>query len=138
MKTGLVGNISPIQNQGQQQQNTDKNIGKGPSFKDALNEISKATQSHLAPESAMPKTLKFSNHAVERMSQRGITFTPEQMNKIEEAAEKAAAKGAKETLIFADDHALIVSTKNKTIVTVMDKASMKENVFTKIDATVVV
>ena len=72
------------------------------------------------------------------MSQRGITFTPEQMNKIEEAAEKAAAKGAKETLIFADDHALIVSTKNKTIVTVMDKASMKENVFTKIDATVVV
>ena len=136
MKTDLVGKIGSLQNQ-QTHKQPEKGLGKGPSFEQALQEISKATKANIAPESAAPKTLKFSNHAVERMSQRGISFTPEQMTKIEEAAEKASAKGAKETLIFTDDHALIVSAKNKTIVTVMDKATMKDNVFTKIDATVV-
>lgn len=85
-----------------------------------------------------PMTLKFSNHAVERMSQRGITFSPEQLTKIENAARKAGEKGSKETLIFADDSALIVSLKTNTIVTVMDKNALKENVFTNIDSTVVV
>jgi flagellar operon protein len=85
-----------------------------------------------------PMTLKFSNHAVERMSQRGMTFSPEQMTKIENAARKASEKGSKETLIFADDSALIVSLKTNTIVTVMDKNALKENVFTNIDSTVMV
>ncbi len=85
-----------------------------------------------------PMTLKFSNHAVERMSQRGITFSPEQFTKIENAARKASEKGSKETLIFADDSALIVSLKTNTIVTVMDKSALKENVFTNIDSTVMV
>lgn len=136
MKTAVVGNIGSIQNQ-QHKSQANKDGIKGPSFEQALQEVGKATKSHLAPDAVTPSTLKFSNHAVERMSQRGIHFTPEQMTKIEAAADKAAAKGAKETLIFTEDHALIVSAKNKTIVTVMDKAGMKENVFTKIDATVV-
>lgn len=85
-----------------------------------------------------PMTLKFSNHAVERMSQRGMTFTPEQMTKIENAARKAGEKGSKETLIFSEDSALIVSLKTNTIVTVMDKNALKDNVFTNIDSTVMV
>src|SRR5690606_19676988 len=52
-------------------------------------------------KTAIPSTLKFSNHAVDRMTQRGIRFTPDQMTKIENAARKAGAKGAKETLIFS-------------------------------------
>jgi flagellar operon protein len=35
------------------------------------------------------------------------------------------------------DSALIVSVKNKTVVTVMDKTALKENVFTNIDSTIV-
>lgn len=97
-------------------------------------DIEKGVQPHKV---AMPATLKFSNHAVDRMTQRGISFTPDQMTKIENAARKATEKGAKETLIFSDDSALIVSLKNNTVVTVMDKASMKENVFTNIDSTVI-
>jgi flagellar operon protein len=91
-----------------------------------------------AADKVKPATLKFSNHAVERMSQRGISFSPDQMTKIENGARMAAQKGAKETLILADDSALIVNLKDNTIVTVMDKNAMKENVFTKIDATVMV
>jgi flagellar operon protein len=82
--------------------------------------------------------LKFSAHAVERMRTRGINFPPDSMKKIEEAVAKAAGKGAKDTLVIAGEQALIVSVKNNTVVTVMDRASMRENVFTNIDSTVVI
>jgi flagellar operon protein len=82
--------------------------------------------------------LKFSNHAIERMRSRGITFQPEEMKSIEGAVSKAAAKGSKDTLVLSGDNALIVSVKNNTVVTVMDKQAMKDNVFTNIDSTVVV
>ena len=81
--------------------------------------------------------LKFSNHAVERMRSRGINFGPDEMRRIEGAVSKAAAKGSKDSLILSGDNALIVSVKNNTVVTVMDRAAMKENVFTNIDSTVV-
>ena len=82
--------------------------------------------------------LKFSSHAVERMHSRGISFAPETMRGIEQAVKKAADKGSKDTLVLAGENALIVSVKNNTVVTVMDKNMMKENVFTNIDSTVVV
>lgn len=111
----------------------------GPKFKETLqSQLDNLADKKPVQAPVLPAILKFSNHAVERMSQRGISFTPEQMVKIEGAARKAAEKGAKETLIFTGDSALIVSVKNNTIVTVMDKAAMKENVFTNIDSTVVV
>jgi flagellar operon protein len=82
--------------------------------------------------------LKFSNHAVERMRSRGINFAPEQMTAIENGVAKAAAKGSKDTLVITGESALIVNVKNNTVVTVMDRAGMKENVFTNIDSTVMV
>ncbi len=81
-------------------------------------------------------SLKFSNHSLERMHSRGITYTADQMKSIENAVAKAAAKGSKDTLVLTDNSALIVSVKNGTVVTVMDRAAMKENVFTNIDSTV--
>lgn len=83
-------------------------------------------------------SLKFSTHAVERMRSRGISFSPEAMKNIEGAVAKAAQKGSKDTLVLTDNSALIVSVKNNTVVTVMDKNAMKENVFTNIDSTVMV
>jgi flagellar operon protein len=59
------------------------------------------------------------------------------MARIEGAVQKAAAKGSKDALILSGDKALIVSVKNNTVVTVMDRAAMKDNVFTNIDSTVV-
>lgn len=82
--------------------------------------------------------LKFSAHAVERMKSRGVNYSTEMLDKIGSAVEKAKAKGAKDTLVIADNSALIVSHKNNTVVTVMDKMNLKENVFTNIDSTVIV
>ena len=81
--------------------------------------------------------LKFSNHAVERMQSRGISYSPDEMTRLGEAVKKAAAKGSKDTLVLMDSSALIVSVKNNTVVTVMDKNALKENVFTNIDSTIV-
>ncbi len=58
--------------------------------------------------------------------------------RIGQAIDKAAAKGSRNTLLITDQSALIVSVKDKTVVTVMDKSNMKENVFTNIDSTVMV
>jgi flagellar operon protein len=117
----------------------------GPSFKDALNDVMQpqgksGVQGLTNPAQLKTnpiESLKFSNHAVERMQSRGIRFTPEDMTRLNDAVSRAAAKGSKDSLILMKDSALIVSVKNKTVVTVMDKTALKENVFTNIDSTIV-
>lgn len=114
----------------------------GVSFKEtlqnSLNEVStKALPAEAKSEIGKAGLLKFSNHAIERMQTRGISYSPESLHKLDEAVKKAAAKGSKDTLVLMDDSALIVSVKNNTVVTVMDKSNLKENVFTNIDSTVV-
>jgi flagellar operon protein len=84
------------------------------------------------------KMVRLSHHAEQRLEQRGIQLLPEQMAKIESALDKAAAKGAKDSLILFKDMAFIVNVKNRTIVTAMDSSSMQDNVFTQIDSAVVV
>jgi len=81
--------------------------------------------------------VKFSQHAEMRLRQRGIQMGPEQLSKLETAIDKAAAKGAKESLVLMPDTALIVNIKNRMVVTAMDQSSMKEHVFTQIDSAIV-
>ncbi|MFN8847776.1 MAG: TIGR02530 family flagellar biosynthesis protein [Bdellovibrionales bacterium] len=119
------------------------NVGggvQGPSFKDTLKEtLNRGTEvAELKPGmSESLEKVKFSNHALDRMRTRGITFTPDDVSRLNEAVNRAAAKGSKDSLVLMNDSALIVSVKNKTVVTVMDKTALKENVFTNIDSTVV-
>lgn len=82
--------------------------------------------------------LEFSQHALERMRTRGVSFSPEALERIQGAVDKANAKGSKEALLLTEDSALIVSVKNNKVVTVMDKQYMKEHVFTNIDSTVLI
>lgn len=82
--------------------------------------------------------LKFSNHAIERIQNRGIQFQPGDMQKLTTAVEKASDKGSKNALVLLGENAFVVSVKNKTVVTAMDKSLMKENVFTNIDSTIIV
>ena len=134
---GNINNLNGIRPQGPGTSLNNKVDDKGPSFKDALSaNLAKGIKPTSGAEKAL--TLKFSNHAIERMRSRGLNYTPDQLNKIEDAVTMAKAKGAKETLVLTDNSALVVSVKNNTVVTVMDKNAMKENVFTKIDSTVVI
>lgn len=129
---------TPISNdleKGLQTPNTGK--AQGPSFEETLGKINGAMPGAAPTAKPALDSVKFSNHAVERMMSRGIRFSPQDMERLNEAVARAQAKGSKDSLILMNDSALIVSVKNKTVVTVMDKAALKENVFTNIDSTIV-
>lgn len=140
-----VFNAGKIQSlEGLQRQRTtglaSKGLNEKGEFRQALRQIDQGTGGQLAlrGENSPSESIRFSNHAIERMQSRGIVFSPERLGKIESAVERAAGKGAQETLILTDDSAMIVSVKNNTVVTVMDRNSLKDNVFTNIDSTVVI
>ena len=82
--------------------------------------------------------LKFSAHATQRLRERQISFDPETMSKMNDAINKADAKGVQDTLILTDKAALIVSVPNRTVVTAMDKNNLNGNVFTNIDGAVII
>ncbi|HLO97000.1 MAG TPA: TIGR02530 family flagellar biosynthesis protein [Fimbriimonas sp.] len=82
--------------------------------------------------------LKVSGHAKTRLASRNIELDQQAWDRVMSGVEKAAAKGAKESLVMIDDVALVVSIKNRTVITAVDKNSLKENVFTNIDSAVVV
>jgi len=109
-------------------------------LRDTITSAGSPTVTGAAAEQAAKNVdnLRFSAHAVDRMKSRGISFAPDMMKNIESAVARAASKGSRDTLVLAGDNALIVSVKNNTVVTVMDRAAMRENVFTNIDSTVVV
>jgi flagellar operon protein len=60
------------------------------------------------------------------------------MMKLKEAVEKVGLKGSRESLILTDKAAFVVSVKNSTVITAVDRESLKENVFTNIDSTVMI
>lgn len=104
----------------------------------------KALRGTIAPKPGVeaPKgeagSLKFSAHALNRIRDRSIAMTDDLKGKLEKAVDTAAAKGSKESLILSDNAAFIVSVKNKTVITVVDRSQMSGNVFTNIDSTVVI
>lgn len=89
-------------------------------------------------ENQLNGEVKFSQHALQRLQSRNIKLDEAAMDKLSGAVDKAAQKGAKESLILMNNLALVVSVKNRTVITAMDEASMKENVFTNIDSAVIV
>ncbi len=82
-------------------------------------------------------TPKFSKHAVNRLSDRQLTLTPQQLDRLTEGTMKAGAKGINESLVLVDDLAFIVNIKNNTVVTALDSTRSDESVYTNIDGAVI-
>lgn len=80
--------------------------------------------------------VKFSNHALKRLEARNIQLSDNDLSRIQNAVDKAEAKGAKDSLVMMDKTAFIVNIPNKTVVTAMEVAESNENVFTNIDSVV--
>lgn len=81
--------------------------------------------------------VKFSQHALERLKSRNLRFDQSDLLKLNEAVDKIAQKGAKESLVYINHVALVVSVKNRTVITAMDGTSAKDNIFTNIDSAVI-
>lgn len=82
--------------------------------------------------------VKFSQHALQRMQSRNIQLGQADLNRLNDAVAKAAQKGAQESLVLMNNLALVVSVKNRTVITAMDGSSMKDSVFTNIDSAIIV
>lgn len=80
--------------------------------------------------------VKFSSHAMKRLESRNIQLSDKDLNRIQDAVQKAESKGAKDSLVMMDNTAFIVNIPNKTVVTAMEVAGSNENVFTNIDSVV--
>ncbi len=81
--------------------------------------------------------VKFSKHASNRLSDRNIELTDDQMNRLNNARNQASAKGINESLILVDQLAFIVNVPSSTVVTAMDSQETDSNVFTNIDGAVI-
>lgn len=80
----------------------------------------------------------FSRHASNRLNERDITLSTEQLDRLMEGTNKAATKGINESLVLLDNLAFIVNTKSNTVITAMDSSETKENIFTNIDGAVII
>ena len=81
--------------------------------------------------------VKFSKHAANRLVDRNIELTREQMERLNMGAAKAGAKGINESLVIVDSLAFIVNVPNQTVITAMDQTETSANVFTNIDGAVI-
>ncbi|MEK4228737.1 TIGR02530 family flagellar biosynthesis protein [Solibacillus sp. FSL H8-0538] len=81
--------------------------------------------------------LKISKHANERLIERNIAISDEEWQTVTAKVFEARDKGVKQPLVIMDQAALIVSAKNSTVITAMDRSEAKEQLFTNIDGTIV-
>ena len=81
--------------------------------------------------------LEFSAHAQTRLLQSQVHLTNHQMDRVEKGVGQAAKKGAKDSLILVDNMALLINIPKNIVITAIDGARMRDNVFTQIDSAVI-
>jgi flagellar operon protein len=96
---------------------------RGPSFGEVLREKTQGVQ--------------FSGHAIQRLQRRGIEVGEGTLERLHEGVDRAAGKGSRESVIFVDQTAFVVSVRNRTVITAVDRDHMKDHVFTNIDSAVI-
>ena len=102
--------------------------------KTATKAVENSFSAHLEQAS---KQLKLSKHASERLQQRQIMITDHEWHNVSTKVQEASLKGVKNPLVLMEQAALIISAKNSTVITAMDRTEAKEQIFTNIDGTIV-
>lgn len=92
---------------------------------------------HLQRASTHTSNLKVSKHATERLAERNIQIPENEWHRISVKVDEAKAKGIKESLVLTEQAAMIISAENRTVITAMDRAEAKDQLFTNIDGTIV-
>jgi flagellar operon protein len=98
----------------------------GPTFADVL-----------ATRTSAPSPPQFSRHALQRLQQRGIEVGRATLQRLTEGVARAAGKGARDSVVFVDNTAFVVSVANNTVITAVTPEHMRQHVFTNIDSAVI-
>ncbi len=80
--------------------------------------------------------LTISKHAKERLEQRGIRINASKWEQISEKVMEAKKMGVNDSLVLLENAALIVSAKNETVITAMNRAEATTHIFTNINGTI--
>ncbi len=91
----------------------------------------------LAKENERLDSLKISAHAEKRLNSSNIRLSESDVRRIDGAVQRAGEKGSNQSLIMLDNLALVVSVKNRVVITAVDDARTREGVFTNIDSVVI-
>ncbi len=86
-------------------------------------------------QGALAQALRLSNHAQQRWQTRGVTVSPEQVQRLAAGVEAVREKGARSAVVLVDGVAFVVSVPASTVVTVMPADRLR--VFTNIDSAVI-
>ncbi len=81
--------------------------------------------------------MKISTHARKRLEERNLHLTKEAQTRLGDAMEKIREKGADKSLVLMDDLALVVSARNRVVITAVDASRAKDSVFTNIEGAVI-
>ena len=92
----------------------------------------------LQTEVLKQSSVKISAHAQKRLNERNVEFSASDQARLEAAVDRIDQKGADKSLVLMDDLALLVSAKNRVVITAVDSASAKDGVFTNIDSAVII
>lgn len=84
--------------------------------------------------SAAQNKVLFSAHAETRMRERGISLSDGDLQKLDTAVSDLEKKGARESLVYMDGTAFVVSVRNRTVITAMDGSRPQDNIITNIDS----
>ncbi len=83
-------------------------------------------------------TVQFSSHCQKRLQQNHIELDQLQLTRLNQAVDKAADKGSRESCVIMEDKVFIVNVPSRTVKTVVESQRMKDSVFTNIDSAVIV
>jgi flagellar operon protein len=91
----------------------------------------------LARETGRSGEVRLSAHARERLESRQIVLSDQDRVRLDEAVTRAGEKGANQSLVLLDNLALVVSVRNRVVITAMDDSKTSSGVFTNIDSAVI-
>lgn len=124
--TGRVNPIDPVQKPVERQPIQAPLSPSGENFAQILERVQQGNN----------RTLQFSGHALKRLEDRHIQLNETDLIRINEAVNRAAEKGSRETLILDGDNAYVVNVQKRTVITAVDQMELRDRVFTQIDSAV--
>lgn len=100
------------------------------------NEFKELLERQIGPKDEKP--IQLSVHAAKRLKERNMDLDNAEFFKLRSAFQKLQEKGGQDSLVITEKAAYIVDVANKKVVTAIDRENIADNVFTKIDSTVLV
>ena len=81
-------------------------------------------------------SLAVSKHAQKRLTQRNIEIDSKTWMEIGDKVKEARKLGVTDSLVLTREAALVISAKNNTVITAMDRDEAKSQIFTNINGTI--